>query len=566
MSVASFGRNTSNFKALLGIRARLILLALILVVPLMIDRVRVLEESRARLAAQAATELSEVAKHTAEAQRELIATIQKVLQSTAYIYSAAAQQGRGCGIMRTSLRVDLPWIRSLSVLGPDGKIRCSSNQSIVDLDLSDRDYFKRAYEFREFVISDYIFSRAARLPTLVAAYPVSAVDDPTLPVVIAAIDLEWMSELLIRRSSRPGVSVLLVDSKGIVLATRSEDRSSIGRPLKDASLLEAVFLRETNLSSESGSIAFAAASGEQKIISFARVTGTKARLIVGIDEAVMLSGIDHDIKTALIQLGVVGLLAMLGAWFAGDRLIIRPIRAMTDAANRFGRGELSVRASSAGMPQEFAPLTRAFNVMASQLSEREREMVAANDRLTVIASLDMVSGLANRRGLQERLEFEWMKALQTETGLSLMMIDVDHFKLFNDTYGHPEGDVCLSRIGETLAAIANETSGFAARYGGEEFCLLLPNSDAGSAILVGERIRARVEQLAITHSMSTTKVITVSVGVASISPSEAQPQDDLMEAADAALYAAKRRGRNTVVEHALIRATDQTDQDMSLAS
>ena len=563
MSVVSFGRNTSKFKALLGIRARLILLALILVVPLMIDRVRVLESTRSKQVVQAASELSALARHTADSQREIVSTVQAVLKSAAFIYAAASKQGRGCTVMQTSLRVDLPGIRSLSILGRDGKVQCSTTQSIVGLDLSDRDYFKNAQKSRDFVLSDYIFSRAASLPTLMAAYPISAFDISPEEVIVAAIDLKWMSRLMAERINRAGVSVFLVDSTGVILASRPEHYNMIGQPLKDTSLLDAVAHREINLDRDSGTISFESADGERKAVSFARLAGTKARLIVSINESKMLSDIDYDILSAYVQLGVVGLLAMLGAWFAGDRLIIRPIRTMTDTASRFGRGDLSVRASSAGLPQEFAPLTRAFNIMASQLAEREREMVETNDRLTVIASLDMVSGLANRRGLQGRLEFEWMKALQTETDLSLLMIDVDHFKLFNDTYGHPEGDVCLSRIGETLAAIAAETSGFAARYGGEEFCLLLPNSDAGAAMLVGERIRTRVEQLAIPHGMSTAKAITVSVGVASISPSEAQPQDDLMEAADAALYAAKRRGRNTVVEHALIRVTDQ---DMSLAS
>ena len=132
--------------------------------------------------------------------------------------------------------------------------------------------------------------------------------------------------------------------------------------------------------------------------------------------------------------------------------------------------------------------------MAAQLGQRERELVATNDRLTVIASIDMLSGLANRRGFQSRLDFEWMKAQQYDGELSLMMIDVDHFKLFNDTYGHPEGDACLSRLGETLAGIAAETMGFAGRYGGEEFCLLLPNTDADRALQIGEMVRSAVQK------------------------------------------------------------------------
>jgi len=553
MSIASIGRRTSKLKALFGIRARLVLLALILVVPLMLDRVRLLEDQRARQATQAANELSELARHTADAQREIISTVQAVLKSSAYIYSAASQQGRGCAVMRASLRVDLPWIRSISILSGDGKIMCSTTASIVDLDLSDRDYFKRARDFHEFVLSDYVFSRAANLPTIMAAYPVSAIEGIQDAVVIAAVDLDWISQLIENRGGRAGISVVLVDSKGIILATRSDRADLIGRPLEDTSLLEAVTLREIDLDREFGSISFQSASGQMKAVSFARVTGTQARLIVSIEESKMLGDVDRDIMTAYLQLAVVGFLALLGAWMAGERLIIRPIDVMTRTAQRFGQGDLAARTSSASVPREFAPLANAFNTMASQLAEREREMLAANDRLTVIASVDMVSGLANRRGFQSRLDFEWMKALQTAEKLSVLMIDVDHFKMFNDTYGHPEGDACLSRLGAALSAIADGHDGFAARYGGEEFCLLLPGVGEAYALQVGETVRAAVEALAIPHHTSGYGIVTVSVGVAAVAPGEAQPPDDLIEAADAALYAAKRRGRNAVVAHGLIR-------------
>lgn len=558
MSIASFGRNTSKLKTLLGIRARLVVLALILVVPLMLDRVRLLEDSRSKQVTQAANELSELAKHTADAQREIISTVQAVVKSSAYIYSAASHQGRGCAVMRASLRVDLPWIRSLSIVGPGGKIDCSTMPSIVGFDLSDRDYLRQAREFHEFVLSDYIHSRTTSLPTIIAAYPVSAVDGGQESVVIASIDLKWMSQLLSNRDGRSGVSVVLVDGAGTILASPPESANLIGQQLKDTSLLEAVMLREINLDREYGSISFESADGEKKAVSFARVTGTRARMIVSIDQSVMLGDVDRDIRTAYLQLALVGLFTLLGAWFAGERLIIRPVRMMTDTANRFGRGEFSARASNASLPLEFIPLAKAFDAMASQLSEREREMAAANDRLTVIASLDLVSGLANRRGFQSRLEFEWMKALQSNTQLSVLMIDVDHFKLFNDTYGHPEGDACLSRVGEVLATIADSYAGFAARYGGEEFCLLLPNSNPARSAQVGEKVRATVQSLEIPHVTSDCKNVTVSVGVATITPGAAQPQDDLIEAADAALYAAKRRGRNAVVEHGLIRSSSQS--------
>jgi diguanylate cyclase (GGDEF)-like protein len=149
-----------------------------------------------------------------------------------------------------------------------------------------------------------------------------------------------------------------------------------------------------------------------------------------------------------------------------------------------------------------------------------------------------------------------MKAQQYECELSLLMIDVDHFKLYNDTYGHPEGDACLTHLGETLSGIAADTMGVAGRYGGEEFCLLLPNVGIDRAKEIGERVRAAVQALDLPHCTSSHVVVTVSVGVACARPNDTQRPGDLIEAADAALYAAKHRGRNTVVEHGFVRITD----------
>jgi diguanylate cyclase (GGDEF)-like protein len=183
----------------------------------------------------------------------------------------------------------------------------------------------------------------------------------------------------------------------------------------------------------------------------------------------------------------------------------------------------------------------------------------------VMASIDMLSGLANRRGFQNRLDFEWMKAQQYDSDLSLLMIDVDHFKLYNDTYGHPEGDACLSRLGETLAGIAADTMGLAGRYGGEEFCLLLPNTDAKRAMEIGETVRASIQNLKLPHVMSNYLTITASVGVACTRPSSLQRPGDLIEAADAALYAAKHRGRNNVVEHG-VQVNDAGGAQMMIAA
>ena len=266
----------------------------------------------------------------------------------------------------------------------------------------------------------------------------------------------------------------------------------------------------------------------------------------------MTAAINREIRTAYLQLGFVCLFVLLGALIGAEKLIINPIELMTGMAKRFGEGDWSARVAKSRLPSEFVPLARAFNAMAAQLSQRERDLVATNDRLTVMASIDMLSGLANRRGFQSRLDFEWMKAQQYDTELSLLMIDVDHFKLYNDTYGHPEGDACLTKLGETLSGIAADILGFASRYGGEEFCLLLPNTGSGRALEIGEKVRAAVEDLRLPHVTSSHEVVTASVGVACTRPNDTQRPGELIEAADAALYAAKHGGRNAVVEYGIV--------------
>jgi len=557
MSRVSFNRKRVKLKQVLGIRARLALLALILVAPLMLERARSLEEARSKQIAAASAEFSSLAKHSAEAQSEVVSSVETMLKSAAYIRASAGGIGHSCDIMRASLPVNLPWIRSLSIVGKDGRVQCSTLNMLVGIDLSDRAYFKKAQETRDFVFSDFLFAKSDNQPILVAAYPVAAIDDREESFIVATVNLDWMSKIMSNLGGRPGVAAVLVDSTGTVLAAPPDQASMIGRPLDAIPVLSAIAEKAVVSDQPQGSLSSVAADGSKRALSFERIAGTQSRLIVSIDEAKVSVAINREIRTAYVQLGFVSLLVLLGALIAAEKLIIRPIEMIAGMAKRFGEGDWSVRAARKAMPAEFVPLARAFNAMAAQLGQRERELVATNDRLTVIASIDMLSGLANRRGFQSRLDYEWMKTQQNGGELSLLMIDVDHFKLFNDTYGHPEGDACLTSLGEVLAGIAAETMGFAARYGGEEFCLLLPDTAADRAIEIGELVRVAVQSLAMPHMTSLYQTVTVSVGVACTKPNDCQRPGDLIEAADAALYAAKHRGRNAVVEHGFVRMVDE---------
>jgi len=170
------------------------------------------------------------------------------------------------------------------------------------------------------------------------------------------------------------------------------------------------------------------------------------------------------------------------------------------------------------------------------------------DELENLSAIDALTGIANRRRLDEYLENEWRRAARNKYSVSLMMIDIDHFKNFNDTYGHQAGDDCLRDVAKTIAASPQRPSDLVARYGGEEFCVVLPDTPEDSARDLAERVRANVENLAIKHSGSPDfSVVTVSVGVATAAPSDKETNfDGLIKTADEQLYHAKESGRNQI--------------------
>jgi diguanylate cyclase (GGDEF)-like protein/PAS domain S-box-containing protein len=182
-----------------------------------------------------------------------------------------------------------------------------------------------------------------------------------------------------------------------------------------------------------------------------------------------------------------------------------------------------------------------------------RDMTEHKDleqKLSALASLDGLTGLANRRRFDECLGEEWERAAREQAPVSLLLIDVDQFKRYNDQYGHPAGDACLKAIAGLIAAEARRAADRPARYGGEEFALLLPGSDEAGCAEVGERIREKLRALALTHAANPpTRRVTVSLGGATGWPGRAGAPDraSLVMAADKALYAAKHGGRDRLV-------------------
>lgn len=185
--------------------------------------------------------------------------------------------------------------------------------------------------------------------------------------------------------------------------------------------------------------------------------------------------------------------------------------------------------------------------MRERLVEVSSELEEANAELQKLADVDGLTGIANRRSLDAYLEHETARCIRENQPISVIMIDLDHFKAYNDYYGHLSGDNCLKRIADILQNKVRRPSDMSGRYGGEEFCIILPNTDEEGAKHVAEFVRLTVEELRIPHAGNGEKgVVTLSLGVVTHYPDPSFAISTLLNEADKALYHAKRSGRNRV--------------------
>jgi diguanylate cyclase (GGDEF)-like protein len=260
-------------------------------------------------------------------------------------------------------------------------------------------------------------------------------------------------------------------------------------------------------------------------------------------------------QVAMLTL-LVALVTMLVLTLLLDRGMVRPIRRLTDVAHAFASGDLSARAATDGSKGDVPMLAATFNDMAERIEQHTRELEeeiqartqelrTANERLQELATTDGLTSLFNFRQFSQALSSEVQRCTRLRVPLSLLMMDVDHFKCYNDTHGHPAGDEVLRTVARLLRQRVRSTD-LPCRYGGEEFAVLLLDADKTSAAQVAEQIRDTIEQTRFAgEETQPGGSLTVSIGVASV-PEDAKDGDELVKAADRALYRAKNDGRNRV--------------------
>jgi diguanylate cyclase (GGDEF)-like protein len=216
-------------------------------------------------------------------------------------------------------------------------------------------------------------------------------------------------------------------------------------------------------------------------------------------------------------------------------------------ALRSSRDYAALETTTSALQAAHGELDRYARDLVSRVSERTAELEAANRKLAHLAEIDGLTLVGNRRHFDEALRSAWNDHARRRAPLSMILVDVDAFKAFNDRHGHLAGDDTLRRISAILARTARRPGDDVTRYGGEEFAAILPNTDADGARHVAEEVRTAVETAAIPHRTSpVARVVTASVGVATVVPEDGSEPSSLVDRADRALYRAKQGGRNRV--------------------
>ena len=375
-------------------------------------------------------------------------------------------------------------------------------------------------------IGDAYWDETAERAKVVVAVPIRRADGQQIGAFAAELDLGSVQQMLRSFATDSVTAVYLMSSDGAVLASSGGVSSRLVTTTLNRVTLERLLQREGQ------AFRYVSFTRNDVVGSLKRVPDLRWVVVTEIPSSTAFSQVRRFRNFALLVIAALLLVAAVGAYRFGV-IIVRPLDRLTKGASQVAAGDLAVDLPSGG-GGEVGYLTTVFNHMVSRLRQSREEL----ERLSLT---DDLTGLSNYRELVQRLNEEALRSRRTRRHFAVLMADVDHFKNYNDAFGHPAGDEVLKRIAATMRHVARETD-CVARYGGEEFCLMLPETTAQGAATLAERVRARVEAADFGGQQ-----ITLSIGVASL-PANGDTPEAVIAAADEALYEAKRKGRNRVMQ------------------
>jgi diguanylate cyclase (GGDEF)-like protein len=444
-------------------------------------------------------------------------------------------------------------IKEIALLDLQGREILRVARQSVDVvrsgrDLSDTESFKRAKSGRHYRSPIYFRDGGLFMTTAMA------VGSGAAGITVVEIDLEFLLD---------GISRIKVGANGYAYAVDLDGRliahPDIGLVLRNTSLAELPQVQAALHPSLNEAQELKHAhnlKGEDVLTAFAAIH--QLGWFVFVEEP--LSEAYRPLYAQVVQ-GVVvvliGMLLALAASVAMVRRMTQPISALQNGAALIGQGVLNHRIS-VKTGDELEDLADSFNKMAAQLQEsyatleqkvedRTRDLAESNQKLELLSTIDPLTGIANRRRFDEVLALEWSRATRTGEPLALAILDIDWFKLYNDTYGHQAGDDCLRRVAQIMSESICRGADLVARYGGEEFVFIAPATHPETALILAQNLCEAIRTIALPHDHSSYGFVTVSIGVVSMIPEVEQNSRILILAADKAMYRAKEQGRNMAI-------------------
>lgn len=440
-------------------------------------------------------------------------------------FASSSIIGGRLGEYLRSLHVRFTDFEQLIVIDPNGHVLASSAPKAKPIDLPP-DWQKTLRQQNQ-LIGQATWDSATNSGKLIVAVPVQRTDGRMLGAFAAELHLTPIQAQLGAFSLDSGATTYLATADGALIASSRMTSAALLRMRLKPGALERLTTHENR-----------AVTYQSPLPGVGEAMGALTRVPqapwIVVAETPTLRAFREVRQFRNVALAVVFLLLLVVAGTASalGLYIVRPLERLAEGAAEVAMGDLRVDLPAAG-GGEVGALTNVFNHMVRRLREGRREL----ERLSVT---DGLTGLTNHRALMQRLQEEAMRSARSKHPFAVIMGDVDHFKQYNDDFGHPAGDEVLKRIAAVLRD-ATRAIDCVGRYGGEEFAVLLPETDAAGAMEVAERIRARVAGEGFPN-----RTMTMSIGVAEF-PRDGERPEMVVAAADAALYEAKRAGRNRVV-------------------
>jgi diguanylate cyclase (GGDEF)-like protein len=529
----------------LNTRSRIILLVVAAAMPALAFTIYSSWDERERAEAHARQELQQLAKLAAQRQEQVIKAAEQTLEAIALVpTSVLFDQPRCNEYLAKLLRKSLEIYQSLGIYDTNNVLICNAVPWQDRVVSPDRLYIQLAGSSGRMAIGEYQVGRVTKQQGFNIGYPIRGTTGKVTGVAFVGINLDRLNRMAATTPLPPQSVLTVVDRNGVVLIRHPALAERIGQKLQNPQVTRVV------LSGRSGIFQMKATDGSERLWAYETIADNPdgviaLRILVSTPLKAIFAEADRSFIRNLLGIVLATGLLLLAAWFGTEILVLRNLRKLSDTARRVHAGDLTARTGLRSGDEEISQLGSVFDEMAQALQDRDAKLQQALRESHELAVTDPLTGLYNRRYLWDLLGRDLLKARRNRTPVAAILADIDHFKRFNDTWGHEAGDLVLKRVADVLRKNVRG-SDIACRYGGEELAAILPEATLEVAIERAENIRRDIATMRLDYRGRPLDTVTASFGVA-VLPEHASDAEALLRAADHALYDAKKAGRNRVV-------------------